>query len=245
MEKEVWQSETLKILAYIDEVLTSKGLWYSLAYGSLLGAVRENGFIPWDRDADIIIKLPERDLVRKVLKENLPAGMIYIDSSVDNSFCYDNIASTKYYDVFVDVFALYGAPEIDKLTDKEIAKILKRNKFCVKVFGAKYGKIHLLTNKNKVVPYLIVKVIMHFIPNGFIRKLIRRIEFKINYDEAKYCMTMATYRRSKDIMPKELFDKTIRHKFCDIELNILVEHHAYLTRSYGEDYMIPKQTGWQ
>ena len=52
------QSESLQILSVIDSFCTENNISYSLGYGALIGAVRHQGFIPWDDDIDILMTRP-------------------------------------------------------------------------------------------------------------------------------------------------------------------------------------------
>lgn len=246
MEEQVYQDEMLKMLAYIDKYLVQNNLWYSLAYGSVLGAVRENGFIPWDRDADIFIKLPEREKVRQVLKEALPSNWEYLDASMNNVNCYDNIRSKEYGEFAqVDIYTLYGAPDIEKLTPYKIDELLRRNKFCTKFFGSKYGDFRKIRKKYKIIPFFLSKGLLYLVPDRWIRRVITHYEYQLGFEQAPYLMSMVTYRRPTDIMPRSVFQTTLRHKFEIIEINIPGDYHTYLERSYGADYMTPKQTGWK
>lgn len=56
--KEV-QKGSLEILKKIDEICNQLNLKYYLAYGTLIGAIRHKGFIPWDDDVDIM--MPRKD----------------------------------------------------------------------------------------------------------------------------------------------------------------------------------------
>ena len=63
VQQRLWETE-LDILDVIDKVCAEHGIRYSLGYGSLLGAVRHGGFIPWDDDLDIM--MPREDYERLI-----------------------------------------------------------------------------------------------------------------------------------------------------------------------------------
>ena len=63
------QEEELNILKETIKFLDHNNIKYYIFYGTLLGAVRHQGFIPWDDDIDIAIPRPEYEKLIKILKE--------------------------------------------------------------------------------------------------------------------------------------------------------------------------------
>ena len=68
-DKEVKQIE-LDILEYVHNFCEENGLKYIMNYGTLIGAVRHKGFIPWDDDIDIVMPRPDYEKFLAYMQEN-------------------------------------------------------------------------------------------------------------------------------------------------------------------------------
>ena len=118
------QLRILKILLAVDKVCKEHGLRYYIMAGTMLGAVRHKGFIPWDDDLDIGMPRADYDLLMSHSKEWLPqpyeAGCAEIDPNYPLPFAKIQDADTtliermllKYLGgIYLDVFPLDGVPQ--------------------------------------------------------------------------------------------------------------------------------------
>jgi len=124
-EKRILQLEELKILLELDRVCKSLGITYFLFSGTLLGAVRHKGFIPWDDDIDVAIIRDEYDRFIKeapgVLDSNFFLQTVesdpqypYVFAKVRNSkttFIESDLSDLKInHGIYIDIFPIDGAP---------------------------------------------------------------------------------------------------------------------------------------
>lgn len=121
----------LKILKEIDRICRKYKIRYALDAGTLIGAVRHQGFIPWDDDADVVFTRSQYEAFYKVAKRELPDSMELLepDSYRDgkafydftpriiykNSRCHEDSAMMEYYGgklnhIWVDLFILDALP---------------------------------------------------------------------------------------------------------------------------------------
>ena len=80
------QLRMVDILVEVDKICRKHKIEYYLDWGSLLGAVRHGGFIPWDDDLDINVRWSDRSRLRKALQEELPDNLCYQDITTDFNF---------------------------------------------------------------------------------------------------------------------------------------------------------------
>lgn len=119
LQRQIWAAEQ-EILDVIHQVCTEHGLRYSLAYGTLIGAVRHKGFIPWDDDIDIMMPREDYEKLIAVWDQSAPKGYILQNTRTDSdftqnftkirkdhtAFLQDEAERTKHYHkgIFVDIF---------------------------------------------------------------------------------------------------------------------------------------------
>ena len=114
MMKRVWAVE-MDVLTEIDRICKEYGLTYYAAFGTMLGAVRHNGFVPWDDDIDIYMLRPDYQALMKVLSDELPQGYYNSSSYSDSTHMQPltSVMNTKY--IITDVSErkkVYGCPYI-------------------------------------------------------------------------------------------------------------------------------------
>ena len=117
------QQVSLGILQEVHDFCVSRGIRYSIAYGTLIGAVRHGGFIPWDDDIDIVMPRPDYDrffaeftsktllaVSEKDKDSYLAFGRVY---DIVRTTCETLIPHEKNYSggVWIDIFPLDGAPD--------------------------------------------------------------------------------------------------------------------------------------
>lgn len=227
----------LNLMSTFRDICDKEGIWYSLAFGSVLGAVRHNGFIPWDNDADVYIFLSDEDRFREAFFKNKPHGIMLSDRYNDrrllsshNTLFYED---GKYNRIHLDLYPIVGAPS-DK---KEQVKFANKNFYYEMIIKSKYVDIRKCLWKNKIF-VLGSKVIDYMIPDRILKNNIRKREQKYDYSASDYWTTLICYGGTRSCFPKRILEKRELCQFENESFYIPSGWDEYLTILYG-DYMKP------
>lgn len=247
------QKLALKVLKTVIATCEQLSIEYFLVAGTALGAIRHNGFIPWDDDIDIGMT---REHYIRFLKEApaiLPKGY-YIQSPYDKerpcpySYSKVRLDGTKFVEycnrnvnmhqgIYIDIFPFDEVPNDERLNKKQFDKLqlLKRLYYIHESPDISYEPVSL---KDKI-KFLIRRVChycLRIIPHDYFIN-------KIEYESTKYNGTNQDALANLDYSKwKKMYTlKTTlyplgRHKFEDIEANIPGKCDIYLKTQYG-DYM--------
>lgn len=232
--------DLLFLLCIIKDICEKENIWYSLAYGTALGAVRHNGFIPWDLDADIYIMLEDVNRFRSAFNEKAVQGVTLINCD-ETPRCAFSLDIVKFENdvnktgAHVDIFPLIGAPsgKLARAAEPYIYSYLE------KVLRAKYADIKRYKPKSRIAVRC-AKIIGFIIPDKLIKKINHKIRTKYSVNNTDYLMTYPCEPGPGACLPKTVFEEITVHKFETTEFSLPKDWNTYLTLTYGPDYMTPK-----
>ena len=159
------QQASLAVLVELDSICRSHNLSYSLTYGTLIGAIRHKGFIPWDDDVDIIMPRADYEKLKSFFKSTYHGKLIWCDRTTIHNYPYciarvsdltyrykTNLANEKDFDigVFVDIYPLDNYCD----TKKQALRLGRKVWFKNRMFD-----MYLNPNKTR----------------GFLKKIIRNV----------------------------------------------------------------------
>ncbi|MCR5618915.1 MAG: LicD family protein [Lachnospiraceae bacterium] len=237
--KQAWAS-TLDVLSEIDRICEKYGITYYADWGTLLGAVRHGGFIPWDDDLDICMKRDDYIRFRQVADKELPEHFdihdyerhedhwLFLARVVSNKkMCFEPGYLADHYNfpwlAGVDIFLkdyLYEDKEAEAARDREIMELLARANIYIEKKDRK-NAIELYRQAEKAMGRTKAADTEHI---GQIFPWV----LKNGYSAAD---------------PKSYYEKTVRLPFEDTTIPVPAYYNKLLSKRYGEYCRVKKVWG--
>lgn len=249
-ESKALKAKLLEMMKWFHHFCEENGLIYYALGGTMLGAVRHGGFIPWDDDIDVGMPRSDYEKLQTLLKTQKNSRYILESPYSENKdFTYP---ICKLYDtsttliekrkklikrgVFIDIFPLDGLGNSKEECEKNFAPVKhKYDLILLKVTALRKGRSFI---KNMMV--LLFKLIPSFLFDD--KKKIKELDLlcqKYDFNSCKWGGNLLGAWRLKEVMPVEILGKPKKYRFEDIEIYGAEDYNAYLTYLYGDWRKLP------
>lgn len=255
------QRAEFKILKVFDAICKKYNIKYYMADGTLIGALRHKGFIPWDDDIDIAITRPEYERFREIADKELPSNMflstfdtpghIWLVHRIINKnirIYLNNATKEKDAGAWLDFEILDGVPKPGlKRIMWSFLYLLARMLYQFSNFSTTVD----INRKNRSwYEYLAIRIakmvhIETLLSSVKMGHFFEWVCTRFNYDKCEYCAMLGNTYQQKSIIPKvrgiiprAWIGEGVEYQFEDMSILGFQESDKYLRRFY-DDYMTP------
>ena len=240
------------ILKIFNKLCSEKGIKYYLAYGTLLGAVRDKGFIQWDDDVDIWVYRNDLEIIKKYFYEYFDKNTYFYQDRFSDPKCMSpemsricvndtykwpdgNENENFHTGIYFDLFPLDNGYGDDR--DIEYTKQFAKNHNLLTA--------QLKSKKSEHFKTKLIRKIIKLVPRRLITKYVMSIVdlYKDNPSSKHLVSFPASYAgTNRAVFKSELFESSIVLQFEDLQLPCPERYDELLRYMYGNDYMTPKVT---
>lgn len=227
------------------------GIKYSLGCGSLLGAIRHNGYIPWDDDIDVYLKREDYEKLVQLFPSRLNDRYAFISLERDKTW---NKPYGKIYDdrtllieplgklgiqlgINIDVFPIDFVPE-NGIKWKCYDKVRRFLQYSVTAKTTRLRKNRKLS-LNIIV--ILLKALWFFFPVRQLGKLCDYFAQIYNGKEKKYLFETSQGERLKEPFLASAFDEVSLHDYEDRKFYVMSGYDEYLSKAYGNYMQLPPE----
>ena len=243
----------LNIAKEVVKICNENHFKYYMLGGTMLGAIRHKGFIPWDDDIDLGLPRDDYEKFLDIAPKLLPKSFKMVNFKIDPNYHYyitrildtetkvieeriDNI-NEKYTNASIDIFPLDGTPTNIIFRKIYFFKVLFHRALMSLCYKDSIDKKRKRSKKEKMLLKIMLKLPIEKITTAYKQKCkIDKLLRKQNFSKSKYVGNIMGAYRTKEIVPKSWYGDGKLYQFQDIELNGLEKYDEYLKYTYG-DYM--------
>ena len=247
------QMVQLEIAKEIKRVCEENNIKFFLTAGTLLGAIRHQGFIPWDDDLDIAMLKEDYDrfieIAPKALNSQYELQTWYTDHTYPNEFAKVRKKGTVYVEgkadkqkkpgIYVDVIVYINFPDDEAEMNRAHKSMLDLHRLLLMKCGYQPWAEEGSVNWKKRIGYLYYQVRANFVSY---EELVKRFEMiQKQYPDSTKNLHGMTEGMAFSPLKREWYKETNYVKFEDDMFPIPVGYDGYLTTCYGDYMQLPPE----
>lgn len=245
------QEIEIEVLREVDRICKKHGIKYVLAYGTLIGAIRHKGFIPWDDDIDICMLRKDYNRFKKICLTELNERFFYQSKDTDSKYyhLFDKIRVNNtifkedlleeydiHHGVYIDIFPMDYVPE---------NKLLRKIQFCKFHFYRTGLMAKYMSMKERTGVKLYVAKLLRLLFKGMsLDKLyVKATKEAMKYDDQKhtYIYNFCSAVNEDSLCHANCLEDVIYTKFEDDVFMIPQNYDEVLKVEYGDYMQLPPE----
>lgn len=256
MEMQDIQKVSLEILKFVASLCEREGFRYCLMYGTLIGAIRHKGYIPWDDDVDIMMPRPDYERFLQYCTTHRNELGVYeifnFDTHKEYIYGITRVSDARYeiikeetsencgMGIFIDVYPYDGLGNDKDMALKLLSKTRRYCDMIVDMTRVDQSIPPTLNYKGKIV-YILNRIINKFRGVRYYLQKLSSLHRDYLYDESDYVGPLMWYfsKPHKVLFKKQWFDEMLKVSFEDGQFNVPIGYHDILTQEYGDYMQLP------
>ena len=250
-----WKKLLLDLLSWLSSFCEKNQIRWYCSYGTVLGAVRHKGFIPWDDDIDVMMPRPDYEQFLNLIESDKQDQVEVITcfnqknySNLHSKICLKNTTLIEMVNqpfvegLYVDVFPLDGCSRDEKVFRHQMKRIRRLSwafeatsvPFSLKT-TVKYlieGHLHVLRS----IPYYLIKP---FLSRNRIIAQIEDLCKKNCYEKSEYVVSFFGSYGYNERLKKDWIGEGCKTSFESLQVIIPSDYHEYLTHYYNNYMELP------
>lgn len=238
----------LQILVQVDKYCRSRKIEYFIGYGTLIGAVRHGGYIPWDDDIDICMTRPNYDKFIKSFNGAYRHLEVYAPELNWEYYApYANVCDKRTIlnegknshrgiriGVKIDIFPIDGVPS-------DIESYRRLRKRIYRIWSCLCAKRNALSSNNwkRKIVVIIRRIISFPYSYAFLQRCICKLSTANKFEASDYVDRIVFLDLAETRCCKSVFEQYIDIEFEGYSLRTIKEYDFYLRKIYGDYMQLP------
>lgn len=247
----------MDIVKEVVRICDAHGFRYFMLGGTMLGAIRHGGFIPWDDDIDLGMPREDYEAFLQVAPEELPAYMKVVNYRNDPNYMYyitrvqdtqtkvveERIGNdNKYTHASIDIFPIDGTPNNPLLRKIYFFRVLFHRALMSLCYKDSIDRKRKRSKKEKLLLWIMEHIPVEKLTTPYKQKCkIDKLLRKQKIAGSQYIGNIMGAYRTREIVPAEFYGEGAYYTFEDIQLRGMAKADEYLTFTYGDYMQLPPE----